>query len=227
MYFHLECKQCNKYGFYYAAVNPEYNEVVCVRCSFKNDFKKPKVLFVTFSIGDCLKSIFSKTEENDVIFDVSPPNQYPISDFRNGDLYRNLVEKIGGAFIDLSIFSDGVKRHDSSKNDLWPLYASCMNLKPEYRYSQQKTSIIALYNGRNIEFKYFMEFFVKELEQINTQGGFLVYGRYLSVYCLSAVLDSQARPKLQGHTLFSGYCGCSYCHTTGGVVDGTMKYSCR
>jgi hypothetical protein len=69
--------------------------------------------------------------------------------------------------------------------------------------------------------------FVLEIDKINEQGGLDTEHGKLKILLSTASLDSIARPKLQNHIQFNGYCGCTYCYTKGEFIGGSMKYPTR
>lgn len=227
--YHLICKNCNKYGFKFKLGDFQRVDLPCSQCGYGNDMKKPKVAFVTFSIQDLLKNLL-EVHKDELILHGSSVNQFPMSDIFQGKLYNNVVESHGPCLA-LGMNSDGVKRFRATKDSLWPLFICLYNLPREIRLKEENILTVGLFSGRDINMVDFVEEFVTELEKINNSGGIMTaYGR-IPTFCITASLDSVARPKLQEHTQFNGRYGCSFCLNKGKSIRGrknkVIKYPTR
>lgn len=187
--------------------------------------KKPKVLFVTFSIEPLLEKLL-QAHRNDLIFHSKPIEMLPMSDIHNGEIYNNIVRS-HGAVIAIGTNTDGVQRFNCSKDSLWPQYLVCYNISQKKRLRHENIIVSALFSGRNIDMSDFYEQFVTELKKINLKGGLQLENKKIPVFCINAALDSMARPKLQQHTQFNGHYGCSFCITRGESIGKSMKYPKR
>lgn len=222
--YHLECKSCNRYGFKYRLNTRTMKEFVCFRCKEKNSLKAPKVLFVTFPIKTMIEMLI-KNNEDTLILHTNPPNAFPISDIFNGKIYREAVEK-HGAILALGTNTDGVARFKCTSDSLWPQYFVLYNLPKDVRMKEENIAVSALFSGKTLEMEYFYETFVDEIKEINSTGGIQTKFGKLPVFCITASLDSTARPKLQNHTQFNGFFGCSFCYAKGESMS-SMKYPSR
>jgi hypothetical protein len=159
-------------------------------------------------------------------------------DVFNGQIFIDTSEK-HGKHLAIGVFTDGLKKYHKTKDQMWPFFVSLYNIPREKRLRKENIGkyyskiiiyvflilffhflgTIALFNGRSVDMSHFVNDFIMELHQLNSEGGLMTkkYGR-LKVFCLTASLDSMARPKLQFHKQFNGFYGCTFCFCKGKTI---------
>lgn len=224
--YHLTCAFCKEYGIQY-----RLNSTDKLKCS-KCNRESPKitthnnVLFVTFSIREIIEKLI-KEHEQCLIVHNNVENAFPMTDVFCGQVFRDCFAR-NGPHLAIGVNTDGVKKFKATKESLWPLFVCLYNLPKDIRLKQHNIGIVALFNGRNINMEDFVSSFIKEISEINSTGGIEVKNKRLKVFCLTASLDSVARPKLQNHKQFNGFWGCTYCFTKGKRMENrSLKFPLR
>lgn len=223
VFYHLECKNCLKYGI---RITIGEKSGRCVNCNILFETKDHKVLFSTFSLRDVLQTLVAK-HENSLVFPTDA-SLFPMNDVFCGSLFRNATLS-HGKFLAIGVNTDGLKKFNKTKDSIWPLFMCLYNIPKALRLRRENLATLALFNGRNIDMEAFVGNFVKEIDEINSEGGLLTKYGQLKVFCITASLDSVARPKLQNHKQFNGFFGCSSCFNKGKTIKGSsvVKYPFR
>lgn len=213
------CSVCGKLGF--KTTNPNnFKSDQCAYCSSTVCEKNPT--FVTFPLRENLENLLKAHAEKFTFHDCAP-SAFPMEDFFNSKSYRDAVTS-EGPIIAIGLNSDGVQKFNKSKNSMYPIFVQVYNLNKTLRQRPENMLIYGLFNGKNLPAESIIEPLTLELQEINNNGGINSPIGKLPVLCLTAAMDSVARPKFQQHHQFNGEYGCFLCYNKGTQVGGSMKY---
>ena len=75
-----------------------------------------------------------------------PSSDATITDFKDGNIYRNLTKSIGKELEEKRAFTftvntDGISKSDKSKCTIWPVFLSINELPLEQRFSLENTVV--------------------------------------------------------------------------------------
>ncbi|KAG8176740.1 hypothetical protein JTE90_003371 [Oedothorax gibbosus] len=123
--------------------------------------------------------------------------------------------------------TDGSPVYKSTKNSLWPIQFRINEFPPEKRFLSENLMLAGLWFGKKEpNMQVFMKPFVQEMYDLYHNGFSWQHHEEVietKVITLNCVVDSVAKPTLQGTTQFNGYFGCNYCYHPGDLIDNQIS----
>ncbi|KAG8177448.1 hypothetical protein JTE90_008632 [Oedothorax gibbosus] len=124
--------------------------------------------------------------------------------------------------------TDGSPVYKSTKNSLWPIQFRINEFPPEKRFLSENLMLAGLWFGKKEpNMQVFMKPFVQEMYDLYHNGFSWQHHEEVietKVITLNCVVDSVAKPTLQGTTQFNGHFGCNYCYHPGDLIDNQIRY---
>ncbi|KAG8182604.1 hypothetical protein JTE90_021740 [Oedothorax gibbosus] len=124
--------------------------------------------------------------------------------------------------------TDGSPVYKSTKNSLWPIQFRINEFPPEKRFLSENLMSAGLWFGKKEpNMQVFKKPFVQEMYDLYHNGFSWLHHEEVietKVITLNCVVDSIAKPTLQGTTQFNGYFGCNYCYHPGDLIDNWIRY---
>ena len=183
--------------------------------------------FIHLPIAIQIKSYLEHSNlSEDLIKEKESPDK--ISDINSGALYEGIYKKfLGKRFLSLLFNTDGVSLYKSSSVSFWPLQCAINEVVPEKR---QKYMLLAglwcCPSKPNMSLN-FLKPIVEEFKIIERDGVKWFdksQGNEAVVYVISlaCACDSPARALMQNFKQFNGKYGCSFCLSSGTMLEGTV-----
>lgn len=213
------CSKCDEFS--------KYNFTASIlRCNFCTaDLTQSKTSFIYLPVALQLKQIISKYFDEIM--------QYrKICEERKGD---SLFDVHDGIFLkniakceyvySLTVNTDGVLIHPSSKCTLWPILLVCNFLPPTMRFKENNIIVAGLYYG--VEKPNFLHYFVPLNDEFNliSKDGLIINSRCFRFNITHAVLDLPAKSAVQCVVQYNGYNACYYCEHPGEKTKKGVRYT--
>lgn len=144
---------------------------------------------------------------------LNKPQLYPFSDVCNGDYYRNRPNKQNQ--LTLIVHCDGAPLVRSSKQSIWPLFASIVELPPPIREHQRNIVLLALWaSKRKPEPNIFLNETINDIRRL-MDDGLTIFRRGIEYKIdLSTqyfISDLPAKALFLRTISFNGYSACTTC----------------
>lgn len=227
---HFCCKKCKLY----LGTKKELDQLGETQCLICNEEVTTKTkyqtnFFITMPVEPQIKEMIVK-HIDDFELNYSPLSTV-IEDFRDGSIYQNIKQSLGGAeFISLTFNTDGGKVFEKVKNtSFWPLQFLINEFNLKDRFKRDKIMCAGYSYGKTPDMIIFLRPFIEEINRINTEGGIDIKMkdgtlRRLLVIPLFCTLDTIAKTHVMNLIQFNGHYGCPVCEHKGTLVKRTVRY---
>ncbi|XP_043471564.1 uncharacterized protein LOC122504492 isoform X2 [Leptopilina heterotoma] len=236
--YHALCPYC---GAYVGTFVRQDKHKTCLLCKkqFNLNEMQFKDFYSTFNVANDIKAII---EDNDEYYHyvvnerVHEPGKY--SDIYDGEKYKCFVESLDiedrNRYVSLLFNTDGANAFNRfhSQNSVYPLHLIVNESPLDIRTS--KTIVCGLWFGKGKpDMNVFLRSFVDEMNEYSRLGiPCLIRGETIIIkpYVIGCVVDSIARPPLQGVGQFNTPYGCNWCIQKGEWTPnaentgGSVKY---
>jgi hypothetical protein len=207
------CNNC-----YSSCIVPGRSGKICINSTCSTSFRRRRsteiIEIVRFDIRAQIQSIMSRN--------ISFFNQsylFPTSDICFGEYYQQHRFNDKSNKISLVVHSDGAPLVRSSKQSIWPCFASIVELPPPAREYQSNIIILALWiSKKKPNVNIFLEQTINNLLLlINNGTSIFIEDQEYYIRCHSQffVSDLPAKALFCCTTNFYGYSACTYCRTRG------------
>lgn len=213
--FCSKCQQMSKHDFL-------TKNAICYSCT--TNLKKTKISFLNLSVASQLEQIVSSqfNEINEYRKKCNERTDTNIFDVHAGIHLKRLAEK--DHFYTLTLNTDGVEIHQSSKSSLWPILLICNFLPPNIRFREKNIIVAGLhYDAIKPDFLHYMEPLAEEFELLGS-AGLIIKSECFKFVISHASLDLPAKCALQCITQYNGNNACSYCHHPGNKTSKGIRY---
>lgn len=193
------------------------NNMNCLNC--QHEFSFNKMNNGKFFIQLPLKhQIYNKIVKNPEIldFDITTDPNGSIRDFYDGDLYKELRQKVGdGKLVTLTMNTDGARVFKSkAKSSLWPIQMFLNEVPPNKRFKLGNIILNGVWFGKDPDFAVYFKHLIKEFYELEENKIQVKVGNNswdVNVRGFLMTTDSVARCKLMKLKQFNGKFGCTYC----------------
>jgi hypothetical protein len=148
---------------------------------------------------------------------LNKPEHYPYADVCNGEYYRNRTIKENQ--LTLIVHCDGAPLVRSSKQSIWPLFASLVELPPPIREHQRNIVLLALWaSKRKPEPNIFLNETINDFQRLMADGLTLfMHGTEYKVHLSTQyfISDLPAKALFLRTINFNGYSACTTCTMKG------------
>ncbi|CAF1623277.1 unnamed protein product [Rotaria magnacalcarata] len=146
-------------------------------------------------------------------------NYFPTCDISNGSFYQTTLSKSKLNTITLVLHTDGAPLVRTTKQSIWPLFASVVEIPPPLREYQNNIILLALWSSKSKpNVNVFLKKTVDEIKFLMAEGtSFFINGMEFNFVIRTQffISDLPARSLFLQTTYFNGYYACHYCVTKG------------
>ncbi|CAF3329002.1 unnamed protein product [Rotaria socialis] len=155
-------------------------------------------------------------------------NVSPSSDVTSGSFYRKMASSEHSNTVTLILHSDGAPLVRSTKQSIWPFFASIVELPPPVRDYQANIILLSLWSSkRKPDVNVFLEKSINDIERLINHGTVFYINNMEYRFLIRIQLfvsDLPARALMFKTTHFNGYYACHYCVTKGHWSGSSVIY---
>lgn len=216
---HILCPRCKDYSrFAYAnCVDPK-----CTSC--ENDLSKSDFFFVHISIETQLKKIVQYNFDDITAYrqKVSTKKCENICDVYDGQVLKNM--RTFNFIYSITLNTDGLIMHNSSKSSLYPVLMICNFLPPQIRFKEKNIIVAGLYYGiAKPDFSKYFDPIIREMEKLS-EIGFFYRNEVFQFIVSHASFDLPMKSVMQNIRQYNGYNACYYCEHPGEKTQTGVRY---
>ncbi|CAF3656548.1 unnamed protein product [Rotaria sp. Silwood1] len=153
---------------------------------------------------------------------------FPPSDVTSASLYGTTISNTKCNIITIIIHTDGAPLVRSSKQSIWPCFASIVELPPPIREHQTNIMLLALWSAKvKPNVNVFLERTISDIKQLMTHGtSFYINNIEYNIVVRTQffVSDLPAKALFLRTTNYNGYFACNYCLTKGFWSGSSVLY---
>lgn len=217
---HILCTRCKQYSPFPFT---NANEIKCSSCNgvlSRSDF-----FFVHISAEPQLKWIVENYFNEIKRYRQTILNKQSddICDVYDGEVLNNM--RTLNFIYSLTINTDGLVMHKSSKASLYPVLMICNFLPPEIRFKQRNMIVAGLYYGSvKPNFSEYFDPIIREFKKLS-EFGFFFQNENFQFHITHACFDLPMKSVLENIRQYNGYQACYYCEHTGKKTEKGVRYT--
>lgn len=216
----VQCQNCKEYNEIPFNVCSEFK---CEYCN--NEAKSIDIYFIHLQIESQLRSIIKNNFSEILAFKRKNEEKTDskIEDVYDGKVVRELWR--AKYVYTLTINTDGLIVHNSSRSSLYPILMTCNFLPPNIRFKETNMIIAGLYyNSKKPDFMQYLHPIIRKFENIR-ENGFFERQQNFQFFVTHAAFDLPIKSMLQQIKQYNGFNACYYCEHPGESTEKGVRYT--